>query len=104
MEYAIPNYIFELFDIPNDPHFPELRGLHNTGQNINGINGTSGIDIGRIPTIDVFSGRSDTTGSIVAVIDNGVNYHHPDLTGQMRTPTANCKRGVTSQIEGICEH
>jgi hypothetical protein len=35
VEYAEPNYLYTLFDIPQDTDFPKLRGLSNTGQNVN---------------------------------------------------------------------
>ncbi|MBP7299766.1 MAG: hypothetical protein KA967_05160 [Methanoculleus sp.] len=62
--------------IPNDPEFGKLWGLHNTGQVISGRAGTVDADI------DAPEAWSITTGSpdvIIAVIDTGVMYTHPDL-------------------------
>src|SRR5208282_684410 len=39
--YAEPNYILHAFTLPNDPQFPQLWGLQNTGQ----MGGTPGADI-----------------------------------------------------------
>jgi len=39
--YAEPNYIYHALTTPNDPKFPQLWGLQNTGQNL----GTVGADI-----------------------------------------------------------
>ncbi len=64
---------------PNDPYFTKLYGLHNTGQ----TGGTSDADI------DAPEAWAITRGSpavIVAVIDTGVDYNHPDLA-------ANCIAG-----------
>ena len=41
VEYAEPNYIVTALNVPNDPSFSSLWGLHNTGQ----TGGTSGADI-----------------------------------------------------------
>ncbi|PKL61210.1 MAG: hypothetical protein CVV31_12595 [Methanomicrobiales archaeon HGW-Methanomicrobiales-2] len=68
--------------IPNDPEFGKLWGLHNTGQTINGRTGTTDADI------DAPEAWSITTGSrdvIVAVIDSGVMYTHPDLAANIWT-------------------
>src|SRR5881409_507733 len=43
--YAEPNYILHAIVEPNDPRFPELWGLLNIGQTINGVIGTPGADI-----------------------------------------------------------
>ena len=66
--------------IPNDPEFGNLWGLHNVGQAIRGINGTVDADI------DASEAWSITTGSqdvIIAVIDTGVMYTHPDLAANI---------------------
>ena len=58
--------------------FSELWGMHNTGQ----TGGTPGADIHAPEAWDI------TTGSrqiIVAVIDTGVDYTHPDLTNNIWT-------------------
>jgi subtilisin family serine protease len=67
-----PNYRRQLDATPNDTRFSELWGLHNTGQ----TGGTADADI------DAPEAWNTTTGSdsvIVAVIDTGIAYNHPDL-------------------------
>lgn len=94
--YAEPNYIISLslpetepagpdeigalsaLSFPNDPKFSDQWGLFNTGQ----TGGISGADIGASKAWDI------TTGSnaiVVAVIDTGVDYNHPDLAGNIWT-------------------
>jgi subtilisin family serine protease len=69
---AEPNYLYELTAIPNDPRF--LSG------ELWGLNQASNADI------DAPQAWDTTTGSasiVVAVIDSGVAYNHPDLAGNM---------------------
>jgi subtilisin family serine protease len=75
---AEPNYIIRTasLPIPNDTYFSQLYGLYNYGQ----TGGTPGADI-KAP-----AAWTITTGSpsvVVAVIDTGVDYTHPDLAANM---------------------
>ena len=75
--YAEPNFILHAADvIPNDPFFPRLWGLHNTGQTVNWTAGTPDADIDAPEAWSVSTGSPDV---VVAVIDTGVDGSHPDL-------------------------
>ena len=74
--YAEPDYIVFTTDVPTDPAFGELWGLHNTGQTVNGDPGTAGADIRAVQAWDFWTGDPDFR---IAVIDTGVNYDHIDL-------------------------
>jgi len=74
--YAEPNYKYRLFAIPNDPFFPDLWGLDNTGQ----TGGTEDADMDAPEAWDITTGSSDI---VVAVIDTGIDYRHPDLAANM---------------------
>lgn len=78
--YAEPNYIFHAasLPVPNDPEFDQQWGLHNTGQ----TGGGADADIDAPEAWGVTMGSSSI---LVAVLDTGVNYNHPDLVGQVRT-------------------
>jgi subtilisin family serine protease len=80
IEYAEPNFIVRATSLPNDPFFPQLWGLFNTGQTIGGVAGLAGADINVTPAWNVTTG---STGNVVAVIDTGVDYTHPDLASNM---------------------
>jgi subtilisin family serine protease len=75
--YAEPDYEIKLLSaIPNDPCFPCLWGLNNTGQ----TGGASGADINATKAWDL---RTDSNNIIVAVIDTGIDYTHLDLSANM---------------------
>lgn len=78
VEYAEPNYIREPSKLPNDIHFNQLWHLDNTGQTINGLAGLRGADIDARAAWNIETGSSDV---VIAVIDTGVAYEHPDLWG-----------------------
>ena len=73
--YAEPNAIRHAFLRPDDPYFPQLWALENTGQAIRGATGISDADIDATDAWD----PGIRGGTIVAVIDSGVDAGHPDL-------------------------
>lgn len=78
IEYVEPNYEITLDAIPNDPRFPELYGMRNTGQ----TGGTAGADIKAANAWDVFTGDPNIK---IGIIDTGVDYNHPDLAANVWT-------------------
>ncbi|MBZ5640819.1 MAG: hypothetical protein LAO51_18940, partial [Acidobacteriia bacterium] len=52
VEYAEPNYYVHASIVPNDPRFPEMWGLRNTGQ----TGGTPGVDIDAVLAWNVTTG------------------------------------------------
>ncbi|MFG0450122.1 S8 family serine peptidase [Shewanella sp. YQ_9] len=76
VKYAEPNYILRAIGMPDDPRFPELWGMHNTGQ----TGGVADADIDAPEAWDVTTGSTDV---IIGVIDTGVDYNHPDLQANM---------------------
>ena len=61
---------------PNDPDFSYQWHYHNTGQS----GGTVGADISMPQAWAREKGHEDV---IVAIIDDGIQYNHPDLAGNM---------------------
>jgi thermitase len=76
VEYAEPDFEVRLAATPNDPRFPSMYNLENTGQSVGGVAGTPDADIDASKAWDVTSGSMDT---VVAIIDTGVDINHPDL-------------------------
>ena len=85
VELAEPNYLRHLttMAVPNDPFFPNLWALRNTGQTLSGITGTAGADIGFLDAWGL--AKSDTSEIVVAVIDSGMDLTHPDLLDNLWT-------------------
>jgi subtilisin family serine protease len=69
-----------LAHIPADPDFPRLWGMRNTGQAVNGVAGTAGIDIDASAAWDLHRGDPAV---IVTVIDTGADLDHPDLQANL---------------------
>ncbi|MGI9304293.1 MAG: S8 family peptidase, partial [Gammaproteobacteria bacterium] len=77
VEYAEPNYTVYTTGVrPNDPDFEELWGLRNKGY----FGGAPGADINASAAWDTGTGSKDV---VIAIIDTGVDYTHPDLAANM---------------------
>jgi len=70
--YAEPNYIVHLPMTPNDENFYQQWPLNNSGQ----LGGTPDADIDAPEAWDIETGIPDI---IIASVDTGVEYTHPDL-------------------------
>src|SRR5262245_60837535 len=76
--YAEPDYTLRIATTPNDSQFASQWALHNVGQS----GGTTDADIDAPEAWDLTIGSAST---IVAVIDTGVDYNHPDLAANIWT-------------------
>lgn len=99
--YVEPNYLVvptvppspspEL--IPNDPQFGALWNLDNTGQ----TGGTPDADIDAPEAWDLSTGDPNW---VVAVLDTGVDYTHPDLAANMWRNEPECAGSVGVDDDG----
>lgn len=76
VQYAEPNRIYHAQGAPSDTRFAELWGLNNTGQQIGGVPGTPDADIDAPEAWEQETGSKDV---VVAVVDTGIAYDHPEL-------------------------
>jgi subtilisin family serine protease len=85
VRFAEPNYIYRVTDlpesVPNDTDFNKLWAMKNSGQqDPSGRAGKVGSDIKATEAWALTTGSNDV---VVAVIDTGVNYNHPDLAANI---------------------
>lgn len=80
VEFAEPDFILKPSQTTtaNDPDYPRLYGLNNTGQD----GGTADADV---DAPEAWSATTGDPGTVVAVIDEGVDTNHPDLRNNIWT-------------------
>ncbi|MGH9931499.1 MAG: S8 family serine peptidase [Pyrinomonadaceae bacterium] len=87
VEFAEPNFLINKDQlVTSDPQFPDQWALRNTGQS----GGQFGSDI------NVATAWQTTTGSqatVIAVIDSGIDFTHPDLNDNEWTNAAPAVEG-----------
>ena len=78
-------YVRDL-DPADETYFEELWGLHNTGQQLFlGEDGTEGLPDADIDGLQALNLTTGDPNVVVAVIDDGVDFDHPDLAAQAWT-------------------
>lgn len=82
---------------PNDQYYGLQWGFKNTGQDILGVFGTPGADIKAEPAWEYVTGNPEV---IVAVIDGGIQYNHPDLAGNIWSGIGPDGTGTTPDDHG----
>jgi subtilisin family serine protease len=101
VEYAEPNYLYSLQAMPSDAQFGTLWGLHNTGQAVNGTAGKADADIDAPEAWDISTGSPNV---IVAVIDSGIAYDHPDLAPNIwKNPGEIAGNGIDDDGNGLVD-
>jgi len=100
VEYAEPNYLVHALTIPNDTYFsPNQWALNNTGEY---AGGTPDADIDAPEAWDTTTGSSNI---IIAVIDTGIDYNHPDLHGNIwyNITETDCNDGIDNDLNGYID-
>jgi subtilisin family serine protease len=95
--YAEPNYIVHTTAVPDDPRFPELYGLDNSGQ----TGGVADADIDAPEAWDISVGNPDV---VVGVVDTGIDYNHEDLAANMFVnPNEIAGNGIDDDGNGVID-
>ena len=98
--YAEPDYLVQKA-ATNDAYYYSLYAIENTGQSVAGSTGTVDADM------DVLEAWTTETGSadlIIAVIDEGVVYNHPDLAANMWTNVEEIPGdGIDNDLNGFVD-
>lgn len=106
VEFADPDWYRSLQAVPNDPNFGQMYGLNNTGQTIQGQKGVVDADLDAPEAWDITTGSGNF---IVADVDTGFDYTHPDLKANLWTNPGeiagdkidNDKNGWVDDVYGI---
>ena len=98
---AVADQTFAVASAPDDPRFPEQWGLRNVGQEVNGTTGTAGADIDALLAWDRTAGSPSV---VVADLDSGYRFDHPDLAGVAWTnPGEVAGNGVDDDANGYVD-
>jgi subtilisin family serine protease len=108
IEFIEPNAVFTIQgyldnQIPQDPNFSDLWGMHNTGQKDSaGQTGVAGIDMDAARAWHLQTGSRDI---VVAVIDTGIDPDIEDLKNNMwvNEAEANGQAGVDDDGNGFVD-
>jgi subtilisin family serine protease len=83
VEVAEPNYIRHVSatTAPSDLNFVKLWALNNSGQTVNAVAGTSGVDSKFLEAWKL--AKPNPNQVVIGVVDTGVDITHPDLAGNI---------------------
>src|SRR3954451_4181042 len=96
VEYAEPNFVLRATATPNDPLYPQMYALNNTGQG----GGTPDADIDAPEGWDAkgLAAFPGSGGPRVGIVDTGVDQNHEDLRG--KTVACAQSRGLGGLLGG----
>jgi hypothetical protein len=116
VEYVEPDYYVEFFGWPQDALFSNQWYLHNSGQDYYGIERNEGDNNDRMVMkhgtagVDVKAGffydtpPAETTSVVVAIIDTGIDFLHPELAGRIwSNPDETPDNGIDDDHNGYVD-
>lgn len=99
VEYAEPDYRVQ--KATNDTYYNLLYAIDNSGQAVAGLSGTPDADMDVLEAWNIQTGDPDL---IIAVIDEGVVWDHPDLANNMWVNTGEIAgNGVDDDSNGFVD-
>ncbi len=93
LKYAEADSLVHASLAPNDPDFGGQWGLNNTGQ-------TSGTPHADIDATDAWAIVNQSPNVLVAVIDSGIDFNHPDLQPNIWTNPNPGRYGYPNDLHG----
>jgi len=100
VEFAEPDFVQHAINTPNDQFIGLQWGINNTGQSIRGVNGVPDADIDGFEAWDTFTGDQNF---VIAVIDTGTQWDHPDLDANIWNNPAEVVNGVDDDGNGFVD-
>lgn len=105
VRFAEPDRRLVAAGAPNDAGFGLQWAARNTGQTVNGVAGTAGADERAVPAWSMATGSRSV---VVAVVDTGLDYNHPDLAANVWTNpggVGGCPAGTRGYnvVAGSCD-
>ncbi|HEX7318020.1 MAG TPA: S8 family serine peptidase [Pyrinomonadaceae bacterium] len=97
VEFVEPNYLINRDEVvPDDPRFPEQWALKNNGA----TGGLTGADVQTVPAWQLTKGARKT---VIAVVDSGIDFSHPDLQNNQWTNDAERNNGKDDDGNGLTD-
>jgi len=96
VRYVEPNYVVRTQQVPTDPGFPRLWALDNEGQ-------TGGRVDADIDAPEAWETDRNAAEIIVAGIDTGIDYTHPDLAANIWTNPGEIPDGIDNDGNGFID-
>ncbi len=116
IQYVEPDYYIEFFDFPTDSLFSDQWYLYNSGQEYLGIDRNEGSNNDSLvfkhgtPNKDIrlasyyAATPAEHTAVVVAIVDSGVDLHHPELAGQFwKNPDEIPGNGIDDDHNGFVD-
>ena len=110
VEYAEPNFISHTSVIPNDPLFGDEWGMHNVGQPSPFLPGNPfedpvgpGVFDADIDAPEAWDNSTGDPNIVIAIIDSGIDYNHPDLAANIWTNPNEPPDGIDNDGNGFVD-
>ncbi|MSR26046.1 MAG: hypothetical protein EXS06_03360 [Planctomycetaceae bacterium] len=97
VRYVEPDFVITTSATPNDPSYSRLWGLNNSGQ-------TGGVADADMDVAEAWEVTAGSRSVVVAVIDTGIDYNHPDLAANIwRNPGEIAGDGIDNDRNGYAD-